>query len=175
MNYETIKAIAAEVANVLVGRSVGKIFQLSPFTLVLDFRLRENKYLLISVEPKRPRVYLIDRRLRDLEKSSQSPGGFVQALRSQLGNAHLLSITADNKERIVGFEFSNEDEKGERNIRRLIAQLTGRSANLFLVEADDTIIHALRPPKGEGQQLFQIYQPPPVQTTRAGIEPAFSL
>jgi predicted ribosome quality control (RQC) complex YloA/Tae2 family protein len=175
VNQETIKAITAEAANLLVDRSLGKVFQLSPFTLVFDFRLRENKYLLISVEPKRPRFYLIERRLRDLEKFSQPPGIFVHALRSQLGNAQLLSITADEKERIVRFEFSSEDELGERHIRSLIAQLTGRSANLFLVDSQDGILHALRPPRGEGQQLGEIYQPPPVQTTKAGLEPAFSI
>src|SRR4030095_8977880 len=59
--------------------------------------------------------------------------------------------------------------------RKIIAQITGRSANLFLVDSEDTILHALRSPRGEGQQHGQIYQPPPVQTTRAGLEPAFAV
>jgi predicted ribosome quality control (RQC) complex YloA/Tae2 family protein len=175
VNLETIKAITAEAANLLVDRSLGKVFQLSPFTLVFDFRLREHKYLLISVEPKRPRFYLIERRLRDLEKASQSPGVFVQALRSRLGNGQLASIQAAEEERIVRLEFLIEDEVGERHIRKIIAQITGRSANLFLVDSEDTILHALRSPRGEGQQHGQIYQPPPVQTTRAGLEPAFAV
>ena len=175
VNQETIKAITAEAANLLVDRSLGKVFQLSPVTLVLDFLLRENKYLLISVEPQRPRFHLIERRLRDLEKGSQSPGVFVQALRSQLGNARLRSMTADERERIVRLEFLNEDEKGERHILRMIAQLTGRSANLFVSDSEDTILHALRPPRGDGQKPGQIYQPPPVQTTTTGAESAIAL
>jgi len=47
----------------------------------------------------------------------------------------------------------------------LVAQLTGRSANLFLLDSTGKITQALRPPKGEGQQLGDIYQPPLQRTS----------
>src|SRR4030095_4596542 len=46
----------------------------------------------------------------------------------------------------------------------LVAQLSGRSANLFLLDDADYITHAWRDPKGTGQQIGEEYQPPPQQS-----------
>jgi predicted ribosome quality control (RQC) complex YloA/Tae2 family protein len=56
-----------------------------------------------------------------------------------------------------------ETDIGEQTFVTLICQLTGRSANLFLLDADDLIRLALRAPKGRGQQLGEHYQSPPAQ------------
>jgi predicted ribosome quality control (RQC) complex YloA/Tae2 family protein len=49
--------------------------------------------------------------------------------------------------------------------------LTGRSANLFLLDGDQRIVHALRRPRGEGQQINEQYKPPPQSATRISLEP----
>ncbi len=43
---------------------------------------------------------------------------------------------------------------------RLIVQLTGRSANLFLLDGNDFILDAMRENSGEGQQVNEKYAPP---------------
>ncbi len=163
MNQETIKAVVDEAAPLIVGRCLGKIFQPSKASLALDFRLRDGSYLLLSVEPNEPRLHLIARRVRDLEKQSLPLGPFAQALRSTLTNAELASIITHETERIVRLRFSGEDEIGERYQRTLVTQLTGRSANLLLLDAQDVITHALRAPKGVGQQIGETYLEPPLQ------------
>ena len=128
MDDESIRAIVAEIAPLLAGRAPGKIFQVGPLTLVIDFRLRDG-YLLISFEPSLPRIHLIKRRVRDLEKSSATLTLFAQALKSELSNTTLLSIEKASDDRIVFLRF------GDGNRRRdLLAQLTGRAANLFLLD-----------------------------------------
>jgi len=57
----------------------------------------------------------------------------------------------------------------------MLAQLTGRSANLFLLNADETIIHALRRPMGEGQQLSEKYKPPPQSSNRISVSQFIAL
>src|SRR5918993_742859 len=161
MHQDALTKVVAELATVLTGRFVGRISQLSPSALVIDFGVREAGYLLLNVVPSDPRLHLIRRTARSLQQSSIPPGQFAQALRSAMAGGHLTAISKDAGERVVRFSFSVTDELGESSTRVLIAQLTGRSANLYLLDAGGFITHALRQPKGEGQQIGETYQPPP--------------
>ena len=80
------------------------------------------------------------------------------------------------------FEFAAYDAVGESHDLTLIVQLTGRAANLLLLDATGRIVDALRPPRGEGQEIADLYQPPPqleathartgqLKAPRAGDEP----
>lgn len=161
MNDQTIKAIVEEIAPVLCGRTMGKIFQLSRLAVAIDFRPGDSRYLFISVEPSRPGIYIIERRVRDLEKQSLTQSPFVQVLRKHLSGAKLLSLTKDVADRIVRFSFKAHDEAGNIYARNLVAQLTGKAANLLLLDERGFIIDTLRPPRGEGQEIGEMYQPPP--------------
>lgn len=169
MHQQTIEEIVRELGSLLTGRFIGKIFQLSSFSIAIDFGLRSAGYLFISVEPSSPRLYLIKRQGRELERQSIQALPFVQAIRSKLSGSSLISITKDNSERIVRLSFSLENEI-ERSNLTLVAQLTGRSANLLLLDEDGRIVNALRPPRGAGQQIGQRYEPPPGQTKTAAEE-----
>jgi predicted ribosome quality control (RQC) complex YloA/Tae2 family protein len=158
---QTIKAIVEEIAPVLSGRMMGKIFQLSRVALAIDFRPGDGLYLFISVEPSRPGIYMIERRVRDLEKQSLPLSSFVQVLRKHLGGATLISLKKDDTDRIVRFSFNAHDEVGNRSARTLVAQLTGKAANLLLLDERGFIIDTLRPPRGDGQETGERYQPPP--------------
>ncbi|HET6668826.1 MAG TPA: NFACT family protein [Pyrinomonadaceae bacterium] len=166
MRQETIQAIVAELEKTLVNHTVGRVFQLSPFSLAIDFGVRNAGYLFVSAEPAQPRIYLIKRTARELEKQSQPPGLFAQALRSALSGARLETVVKDETERIVRLRFLVEDDLGERSFNTLVCQLTGRSANLFLLDIADQIRYALRSPRGDGQQLGQSYQSPAPQASR---------
>jgi predicted ribosome quality control (RQC) complex YloA/Tae2 family protein len=157
---QTIKAIVEELTPVLTGRMMGKVFQLSRMTLAIDFRARDGRYLFISVEPAQSGIYMIERRVRELEKQSHPTSPFALVLRKHLGGATLISLTKDAADRIVRFSFDARDEIGKAYTRTLVAQLTGKAANLLLLDERGYIIDALRPPRGEGQQIGERYQPP---------------
>ncbi|MBV9959334.1 MAG: NFACT family protein [Acidobacteria bacterium] len=164
MNDQTIQAIVAELAPALVGRSMGKVFQLSRLTLAIDFRTGDSRYLFISIEPQpAPRLYLIERRVRDLEKQSLAPTSFIMTLYKRLAGARLISLLKDEGERVVRFVFTAEDVIGQERQYTLVAQLTGRASNLLLLDENDYVIDALRTPRGEGQEIADKYQPPPAQ------------
>lgn len=165
MQQQTIQEIVEELKASLSDRFVGRVFQLSPFSLAIDFGHRNAGYFFVSVEPAQPRLYLIKRTARELEKQSQPPPHFAQALRAKLAGGRLAAILKDDKERVVRLRFLVEDEIGKQDFVTLICQLTGRSANLFLLDADDQIRHALRAPKGAGQQVGDHYRPPAKQFT----------
>lgn len=163
MNDKTLTAIVDELRPVLAGRTFGKVFQLSAQTVVIDFRVPDNQFLLISVAPHELRLHLASGRLRDLEKESLPSSNFVLTLRKQLGGARLEAIEKDATDRIVRFSFSDIDLHNELQTRLLVAQLTGRTANIFLLGAQLQIIDSLRPPaRGvDGQEDSQVYVPPP--------------
>jgi len=166
MDDQAITEIVAEIQPLAVGRAPGKIFQLSPLSLVIDFRLRDHGDLFISVEPAQPRMYLVRRRVRDLEKQSIPLTQFSQSLRKELSHTTLQSIEKDPGDRIVWFHFSGTDELGQHQERTMVAQLTGRAANLFLIDRQGVITNQAREGKGPGQKTGAVYQRPPAPGAR---------
>src|SRR5262245_12800503 len=141
MDDESISLIVDEIAPLLIGRTPGKIFQLGSTALAIDFGLRDAGYVFIAVEPASPRLYLIKRRVRDLEKQSSPLAPFALALRKELSNTRLTGAEKEPHDRIVWFTFAGEDDLGTAKTRKLVVQLTGRSANLLLLDDHDAIIH----------------------------------
>jgi predicted ribosome quality control (RQC) complex YloA/Tae2 family protein len=161
MNDQLIADIVAELAPALAGRMMGKVWQLSRVSLAFDFRLSDGRYLFISVDPTSARLYLFARTVRELEKQSLAPSNFALTLRKQLGGARLLGVKKDEGERVVRFTFASYDAVGDTHDWTLVAQLTGRAANLLLLDAAGRIVDTLRTPYGEGQEIADLYQPPP--------------
>ncbi|MGI8555130.1 MAG: Rqc2 family fibronectin-binding protein [Pyrinomonadaceae bacterium] len=160
MNEATLQAVARELTETLTGQKFGRIFQLGKLRLAIDFRLRNDSYLFFSIEPSAPRIYFIQRRFKDLEKQSQNPNSLTMFLYKRLSNAVLKKITKDENERILRFSFEADDEiEGLKNYT-LVVQLTGRSANLFLLDAQDFILESLRDNRGEGQEIASYFTPP---------------
>ena len=175
MNEKTLEKIRAELASRLTGQRFGKIFTLARFRLAVDFRLPESEYLFIGFEPSAPRVYLIKRRLKDLEKQTGNPSPFVLFARKRLANSILQAVEKIKNERVLRFNFDARNELGERENYALVVQLTGRSANLFLLDARDFILDRARETNGDGQQIAQVYAPPfsDETTRRRGDEEIF--
>lgn len=156
MQNALIQRVIEELRPSLRGRFLGKIFQLTPLSFAVDFGLR-GEYLFISVEPVSPRLYLIKRRLKELEKQSVPLSPFAQMMRSKLSGRHVVDISKDPLDRIVRLTFRVEDES--IIFRRLVIQLTGRSADLFLLDELNRIEAVLR---GQGQaRVHETYEPPP--------------
>jgi predicted ribosome quality control (RQC) complex YloA/Tae2 family protein len=163
------------LAPALKGRHWGKVFQLSSASLAVDFRTGDGRYLFISVEPGRARLHMIARTVRELEKASHAPTQFALVLRKLLGGATLRSLTQDAGERVVRFTFSVPDALGVERAATLVAQLTGRTSNLFLLDAQERIVDSLRPSRGDGQSVGDIYNPPTSQSASASREGQASL
>jgi len=153
LNTDQIQAVTHELRANLTGRFFGKIFQLTPLSFAIDFGLR-GEFLYVSVEPASPRLYLIRRRTRDLDKQSTPLGPFGQLLRSTLSGAHVTEIAKDPLDRIVRLTFHKDGV-----FRRLLVQLTGRTADLLLLDELNRITAVLR---AQGKtRLGEIYLPPP--------------
>ena len=134
MHPQLIQRIVEELQTNLTGRYLGKIFQLSPVSFAFDFGLR-GRFLFVSVEPSSPRLYLINRRAKDLEKQSTLLNAFGQLLKSRLGGNAITNVEKDSADRIVRFSFGSHT---------LVVQLTGRSADLLLLDEASQVVAKLR-------------------------------
>ena len=160
MNEATLSKIIAELEPELVGHQFGKVFLQSRYRIVVDFRLSGSRYLLLSLEPAAARMHLIKRRLSDLTESSRNPSPFIGLIRNKLSNATLSAISKVPDDRVVRFEFAARDDVGRELTYFLAAQLTGRSANLFLLDQNEMIIDSIRQSGGNGQEPAMRYAPP---------------
>ena len=168
MNDQLLSAIADEIRRNLKGRRFGKIFQLGPLSFAIDFGFRQG-YLYISVEPASPRLYLIERKVKELEKQSLQLSFFGNSLRARLSQGELVAVEKYFSERVIKLSFKVVDEIGQLHFRNLIVQLTGRAANLFITDELNFIVAALRPPKGTGQQLGEQYAAPSIRETKSEL------
>ncbi len=160
MKDSILQLVHAELSSELIGRRIGRIFPLSKLQAVIDLRLPDSRYLFIGVEPSDPRIYLIKRRLRDIERASIQLPPFFQFIRKRLSGAVIDAITKLPGERILKFDVSGENELGTLERHSLIVQLTGRSANLFLLDSEGRILDSLRDNVGPGQEIGMQFGPP---------------
>lgn len=171
MNEQTLSGIVRELAGALKGRVMGKVFQLSRAALAADFRTGDGRYLFVSVETSQPRLYLIRRTVRELEKQSINPTPFALTLRKHLSGATLESVEKETTDRIVHLRFAARDALGDAHARTLVVQLTGRSANLFLLDETGRILDSLRDSHGAGQETGERYTPPARASAAVGVGP----
>ncbi len=109
--------------------------------LVLEHEQREGILrLCLSASPDGPRLHLQQGRLH-AHKGSLAP--FFARAASELAGARLVSIEQVRGDRLVIVEF-RETPSGER--RALLAEFTGRAANLILLGQGDRILEVLAPP-----------------------------
>ncbi|HJS51344.1 MAG TPA: NFACT family protein [Pyrinomonadaceae bacterium] len=148
MNIELIENLVPELRQALIGSSFRAVFQLGPDDIALAFDGEEFRLLFISIRPGDPRIYLIHRRLRDLKRLSIYPSQFAITLEKTLSGAKARELYQLGKDRVIEIVFSEH---------KVIVQLTGKSANLFLLDLEGKIIAAAKKPKGEGQTIGSKY------------------
>ena len=120
---------------------VDKIHQPSRDTVILHLRGREDRAkLLLGPNPAAPRLHLTTAS----PENPAEPPMFCMLLRKHLSGARLVEITQPDMERMAVFTFSCIDELGDPTEKKLVAELMGRTCNLYLLGADGRIIDCLR-------------------------------
>ena len=120
---------------------VEKIHQPSRDAVIILLRGRENRAkLLINPNPTAPRLHLTTAN----PENPPEPPMFCMLLRKHLMGARLVEITQPPMERAAEFTFDCIDEMGDTVRKKLIAELMGRTCNLYLLGGDGRIIDCLR-------------------------------
>ena len=120
---------------------VDKIHQPSRDTLILQLKSRENRAkLLLAANPAAPRLHLTTAS----PENPAEPPMFCMLLRKHLSGARLVSISQPPMERCAVFTFDCIDEMGDAVQKKLVAELMGKTCNLYLLGPDGRIIDCLR-------------------------------
>ena len=120
---------------------VDKIHQPSRDAVIIHLRGQENRAkLLINPNPAAPRLHLTTAN----PENPAEPPMFCMLLRKHLMGARLVEVTQPPMERAATFTFDCIDEMGDPVQKRLVAELMGRTCNLYLLGGDGRIIDCLR-------------------------------
>ena len=120
---------------------VDKIHQPSRDMVILHLRGRERREkLLIHPNPTGPRLHFT---ATNPENPAQPPM-FCMLLRKHLLGARLAEVSQLPMERTAVLTFDCIDEMGDPVQKKLVAELMGRTCNLYLLGGDGRIIDCLR-------------------------------
>ncbi|MBQ2892762.1 MAG: NFACT family protein [Oscillospiraceae bacterium] len=120
---------------------VEKIHQPTRDTVILSLKHRDGRAkLLLAASPSAPRLHITT---ASYENPAEPPM-FCMLLRKHLSGARLADIRQLPMERAVIFAFDCFDEMGDPVQKKLVAELMGRTCNLYLLSPEDRIIDCLR-------------------------------
>lgn len=155
-----VAAVRQELNEHLTGGHVQKIFQPTARSLLLHIRTPGRSHLLLA--SAEAGVARLQRTELD-QPHPPVPPAFCMLLRKYLEGSRFFGASQRGLERVVALRFER-GPKGEAEVRELMVELTGRHANLVLVDRDGTILDAItRVPPGAGARTLipgAVYQPP---------------
>ncbi|MBQ9842562.1 MAG: NFACT family protein [Oscillospiraceae bacterium] len=136
-----LSAVLDEIRSTATGARVEKIHQPSRDTVLMLLRCEGGREkLLFAPNPAAPRLHLTTAS----PENPAEPPMFCMLLRKHLSGARLAKITQPPMERAATFYFDCTDEMGYPVQKRLVAELMGRTCNLYLLDPEGRIIDCLR-------------------------------
>ncbi len=134
-------AVLSEIRSCAIGARVEKIHQPGRDTVLLHLKCKDSREkLLFAANPTAPRLHLTTAS----PENPPEPPMFCMLLRKHLSGARLVSVEQPPMERMAVFTFDCIDEMGDAVQKKLVAELMGRTCNLYLLGADGRIVDCLR-------------------------------
>ena len=125
-----LTAVLEEIRQKALDGRVEKIHQPSRDTVILHLKSQEGRNkLMFVISPTAPRLHLTT---ANPENPAQPPM-FCMLLRKHLSGARLRHISQLPMERCAQFTFDCIDEMGDEVQKKLVAELMGRTCNLYLL------------------------------------------
>lgn len=133
----SVNKLKNELAGVLTGRKVTKVFQYSRLSTSIFFG---KLNLFFSCNASLPVCYLRD----DKENAPETPMNFSLNLRKHLLNAIITEVGQLGFDRILVFNFKKLNELGEYKEYKLYFEIMGKHSNLILTDKDGEILDLMK-------------------------------
>jgi predicted ribosome quality control (RQC) complex YloA/Tae2 family protein len=118
-----------------MGATLRRITQINKHTVVLSFQRAEGKvHVLISIRPEHARISLS--RVAESESPASS---FCEYLRARLSGSSLSGIEVSDTHRQVRLPLNTRSTSFV-----LILSILGARSNIYLLDADGTLVHSMR-------------------------------
>ncbi len=138
-----IKMVTGELSRGIEGAFANKVIQLGEFDLALQLRKGpDNLFLLISLSPRHARLHL----LKEPPKNRIDSLSFANILKKTITRTCLSSIRQINEDRVVRLDFGGKEIKWS-----LIAEFTGTTGNLYLIDSEEKVIAIVLSRKSRNQ------------------------
>jgi predicted ribosome quality control (RQC) complex YloA/Tae2 family protein len=158
LSVAELTAVVGEIVPALHGGWIQKVFQPTPRAITLEIRAPGRTLsLLLSADPETARVHLLERRY----PNPAAPPPFCQFLRAHIQGAHIDGLEQVRNDRIVRLLMTAREGPCS-----LVAELTGRRADLLLLDAQDKILITLESGRDRAGQPYH----PPATRPRTGNE-----
>lgn len=142
MGPKLIGNVVAELNELVKGGIISKIHQPSEKVIILKiFSRGRQECLLISAEPKFPRIHLLGEDYNI--PNPPAPLRFCAFLRSRITNALVEGFTQTGGERIASIILKKKYDSTITTLT-LVCELTGKSANIILTDEKGTVLDAIR-------------------------------
>ena len=136
-----LKLICKELNERAVGAKVDKVYQPERDEFVFLLRgFRENMKLRVSASSASPAVYITE---HSKDNPKQAPTLCMLARKLFIG-ARFVSAEQPGMERVVTMNFECTDEMGDRVVRRVVAEIMGRSSNILFTDGDGRITGSVK-------------------------------
>ncbi len=136
-----LSAVLSELRPVVLGARVEKIHQPSRDTVIFHLRCEGGRQkLLFAPNPAAPRLHLTGSN----PENPDQPPMFCMLLRKHLSGARIVGVSQPEMERLAEFTFDCTDEMGYPVQKKLVAELMGKTCNLYLLDKDGRILDCLR-------------------------------
>jgi len=144
-----IARVMGELAPALAGSWIQKIYQPTDRTILLEIRAPGQTHrFLISCHQESSRLHLTTSAFQN----PATPPPFCQFLR-----AHLQGARIDQVEQIQGDRIVQLTLTAKEGLCRLVAELTGKTSNIFILDETGRIRRDLN---GVKDRIGQLYAPP---------------
>ncbi len=158
-----IDAVVREIAPHVTGGWVQKVFQPVPTAVTLEIRAGGHTLsLLLAADPGTARLHLLSHH----QANPPFPPPFCQYLRAHIQGSRIESVEQMRGDRIVRIRLTTKEGP-----RFLLAALTGRSADLLLLDAQDRILNSMHHGREKTGQVFIPTTAPPATKAEVGREP----
>ncbi|MBM4125377.1 MAG: fibronectin-binding domain-containing protein [Nitrospira sp.] len=148
LSASEIAAVVREIELALRQGWIQKIFQPTPRALVLEIRAPGRTFaLLLSADPETARLHLLSHK----PLNPATPPSFCQFLRARIQGARIDGLEQVPGDRIVRLRLTAREGPCS-----LVAELTGKTADLLLLDAEDKILVALESGREKTGQSYHL-------------------
>ncbi len=136
LTTEEIRTVLAEIAPALEGGWVQKVHQPHDEAITLEIRAHGKTLpLYLSADPETARLHFLSKKY----SNPPTPPPFCQFLRAHLEGARIEKVYQLGDDRIVRIDMTHDGQPAA-----LVAELTGRTANVMLLDKEGAVRGQLR-------------------------------
>lgn len=152
MQFPILSAVIEELAGLLPGSRVARVYERKQKELIITIRARgKDFFLLIAPDRSLPRLHLVSKK----PEAVCSLHPFSLYLRSRMSGGRITGINIVNRDRVVELQWSRHGAA-----HSLIIELIGSAANLIVLDGTRVIRAVYYPGKGRRVTPGTAYVPP---------------